>query len=98
MIVINGFAFHYASCFSTIYKSTQIHILKDFLFGQLTSLILCIILCFINSTIKVLFLKCGYCKCNKKFFNILKKITFFMEISLDLIYFLIMDKFNKTNN
>ena len=100
MIFINVFAFYYASCFSTIYKNTQLHILKDFLIGQLTSLILCLILCFINSTIKIIFLKCRYGKCKKKLFNILKKIPifFFMEISLDIISFLIMLKLNKTNN
>ena len=87
IILINMFAFYYASCFFTIYKSTQIHILKDFLIGQLTSLIFCLFSCFINSIIKIIFLKFKYGKCKKKLYNILKhwSILFILEIILEIL-------------
>ena len=82
IILINMFAFYYASCFFTIYKSTQIHILKDFLNGQLTSLIFCLFSCLIYSIIKKILSKCRYGKHKKRLFYILKKIPIFFAIEI----------------
>ena len=87
IILINIFAFYYAICFFTIYKSTQIHILKDFLNGQLTSLIFCLFSCLIYSIIKKIFSKCRYGNHKKSLFYILKEfpILFAIEILLEIL-------------
>ena len=82
IIIINIFAFYYASCFFTIYKSTQIHILKDFLNGQLTSLIFCLFSCLIYSIIKKILSKSIYGKHKKRLFYILKKFPIFFDIEI----------------
>ena len=87
IIIINIFIYYYASSFCSIYKSTQKYLIKDFLNGQLTSLIFCLFSCFINSIIKIIFLKFKYGKSKKKLYNILKhwSILFILEIILEIL-------------